>query len=520
MVRQITLSIAILLMAPLIALAQDEDDAMIREYEKFVKNKGGQTELKNDPDYRASLGRRTRLSTVVNAAVSEQEKALIGTKTDIENVITLYASRAQSRGNAIDHYLYGRILGQTGELDEAYREFKTALGIDRYLTWAWDGLGVYHSNKENWPQAIEKFKRVIQLWPGHIKATFGLAQCYFRINKFNEGVVRLQEILSNEEVRDDPRALRQTRLLISEAFRSQRKFTDAVDILTDVIDTDGNDTRVLTMRAWCSRRLDRHEDAAKDYEAILVLEPKSRRFYEQLADSRLAQGRNAEAIRVLERLLVHASDDQTASQLEKYHEAIVRLKKKPAKEDPKDRDPTLDDYINNLANSPHEEKRREAVVVLSKAPPMKRDDPRAKILRKAFITALRDVDHVVRCIALEQMNVRFGDERVLNVTKLFANQKHEKDPRVRGMANHILQDYPPKMVTPSLIMSMKTETDVYAFRRIHESLNATTLAWIERVIPNDLEIVDIVRIRNQWLAWYKRNRDLYRKHEPKDFDLK
>ncbi len=520
MVKLTTLMITILLLAPLLAFSQEADDDMVKEFEKFIKSKGGQGQLRVDSGYRDSVGRRKQQLVFINAAIEEQDKALTGSRDDLEKIITLYSSRAKSRGSAVDHYLYGRILGQTGELDEAYREFREALSLDKYLTWAWDGLGVYHSNKENWPEAIEKFKRVLQLWPGHVKATFGLAQCYFRLERYSEGVTRLQEILSRKEVRDNPQILRQTRLLIAEALRGQRKYADAIDVLSEVLKTDRNDVRVLAMRAWCFRRMEKLEEAARDYEAILVLKPKERRFYEQLADCQESAGRNHDAMRSLERLLDNAGGDLDASRTEHYQEVIEQLRAKPATEDPKKKLPKLDDYLNILDHSPHEKKREEAIIILSNAPPLRPGDPRTQDLYKAFLGALKDKDHVVRCVALEQLNSRFGHEGIMNLTKFYTRSKEEPHPCVRGMASYVLQDYPAKMVTATLIMAMKEETDLYAFRRIHESLNASTLAWIERVLPRDLEIEDMVRIRRKWLAWYKKHRDLYRKNEPKDFSLK
>ena len=51
------------------------------------------------------------------------------------------------------------------------------------------------------------------------------------------------------------------------------------------------------------------------------------------------------------------------------------------------------------------------------------------------------------------------------------------------------------------------------------SLNSVTLAWIERVLPGDLEIEDRVRVRDEWLSWYRKNRDVYRRNEPENFEL-
>ena len=35
-----------------------------------------------------------------------------------------------------------------------------------------------------------------------------------------------------------------------------------------------------------------------------------------------------------------------------------------------------------------------------------------------------------------------------------------------------------------------------------------------------VELTDIVRVRNKWNTWYTKNRDIYRKHEPEDFDTR
>ena len=499
------------------APAQEIDDPLVKELERFVKEAGGIRDLKKDPQYLRSQSGWQEAAKAIAENIDQQDAAMAGGKQALDKALFLYASRAESRGMAVDYYLYGRILGLTGELESAYQEFTKALEVDRFFYWAWDGLGVFHTNKKNWDLAIEKFERVLQINKRHYKSAFGLAQCYIHQENYASAGLRLQEILADREAAKDKAVLRQTRLLLSEVYRNKSEFDECIGVLSELVKSGDQDFRVYAMRAYCAKKLERWKDAAADYRNIIAIDGDSHRVHIQLAQCLVQTGRNAEAITAFEEGLKKGSGEIDSESETQIRARIEELAQRPAVENPNKKLPTFDEIVNRLKHSPLVEKRRDSIIMLSRTPRIKFDDPRSAMLREAFAVALKDKDGVVRTVALAQFNVRYPSEAVMKVNKLLSRQKWEKDARVRGMACHMLQNYDPKLVTPILILAIHDEIDAYAFRRIHDSLNSNTLAWVERVIPVDLEPEDMARIRKKWLRWYKKNRDLYRRNEPDEF---
>ncbi len=520
-VRTYALVLALVFAAGPFSAAQERDDPLIREFERFVAASGGQKKLLEDAEYQRSRAGWDEAGRIIKEAIEEQDRALAGSQSDIDRVMTLYASRAASRGKPVDHYLQGRMLGLRGHLEDAYHAFSMALQQDRFFFWAWDGLGVYHTNKENWAEAQAKFERVIQLNRNYLKSAFGRAQCLFRAGELQGASLQLREILDHPSARDDPQIIRQTRLLLAEAFRTSKDYDAAIRELT-ILEKEGmKDIRLHAMRAWCAKQLERWKDAIADYDAILRLDGSEYRYLVQKADCLLRLGRNADAIEAFGAYLKAAAGTLDPKEDEAIRKTIDELRARPAIENPKQKPLNLQDLCNTALNSPHAEKRREAIMTLSRHPPTYDPaEPVFNLLRQTFAKALADKDPMVQAKALQQMNERFWDPvRLLNVTKMLARQPYGKDPIVRGMACYQLQNYDPKTAIPVLILAMKEETDMYVFRRIHDSLNSMTLAWIDRILPDDLELRDVSDIRGKWIAWYRKNRDVYRRNEPDGFNL-
>ncbi|HGY91299.1 MAG TPA: tetratricopeptide repeat protein [Planctomycetes bacterium] len=496
--------------------AQGDDDPVIREYEQALKDLGI-NRLQRDPAFLRARRFWPQLQREVAAAIREQDKGLGGSPEEVEKLKTLYRSRL-AQGRAVDHYLYGRLMGLLGDLDTAFLEFREALDIDRYFYWAWDGLGVYHSNKGQFDAAVEKFRTALRINPDFEKAAFGLAQALIQRGDFADAAKVLSDLVSDKHGRSpDPAAIQQARLMLAEVYRRQEDYPLCLDELSALEREGMDDQRVLGMKAFCCKRMGRWKDAAAEYRKIIARFPKEERYHRALADCLERMGRNADAADELEKALELGSESMTRADRQQLESLLAHLRRQPAVTDPKDRTLHLDDWVNRLLTSPDLEKRRQAMMFLSTAPNPAPSQSVNTLLKRGFSYAVKDPDPIIQAKALQQLTVRWGwSDKVRDLVELFVEKPYDR--RVRGMAASLLKRWDDRTVVPVLILALQDEDDPYVFSQIHDSLNSLTLAWIERILPEDITPEVIAKNRRRWNDWYRRHRDRYRKAEPPDFD--
>ncbi|MCA9321715.1 MAG: tetratricopeptide repeat protein [Planctomycetes bacterium] len=491
-----------------------EDDPAVRAAREAMAALGSGRQLQQDFAFTTSQRGWPEAEKVIREAVKEQDAALAGSRDDLQRVTTLFSSRVQ-QGRAVDHYLYGRILGLTGELEQAYAEFKRAINLDRYFFWAWDGLGVYHSNQRQWNAAVQNFEAALRIQPSFDKAAFGLAQALIQRGDTPRALTTLNELLARGGMPDE-QTRTQAKLLLAEVYRTQGDHARALTELEAIERSGVRDFRVHAMKAFCSKMLERWDDALREYDKLMAIEPGEHRFL--LAQGHCLQklGRNADSANKIETYLSRNAGDIGKAERRQLEDTVVELRRRPAREDPQSQELDFDDWIKRLHNSPDVDKRRQAVMVLSKAPDPAPSAAMSRALMIAFARALEDSDPIVVAKSLEQLSLRYPwNDKVRDLARLFVEPKYDR--KVRGMAAHCLKNWDSRQVVPDLILALQKETDAYVFGQIHDSLNTLTLAWIERILPMDVTPEVISRNRVAWNDWYRKNRDQFRKYESQQF---
>lgn len=510
----------LLLLAAAPAWAQLDDDPAVARMKKALSALGQGRALSNDAGFQRARSNWRSQGQAIDKAIKEQNAAGDGTAEQLKQVKTLYASRARTRGTAVDHYLHGRMLGLTGELDRAYEQFKLALQQDLYFYWAWDGIGVYHVNRGDYALAREAFKRVLQLNPDYRKAAFGIVESYTQERNVQQAVSKLQEIISNNGRKLDPEIERQARLQLANLYRGQGEPASAIKELDWLIKNGVDIARVRAMRANCNTALERWAAAISDYRRMLELDPEDHRWHFYIARCYVALGRNADAAREYgEGLRIGGTriDRGTAATIE---EERLRLLELPPVQKPDKRSLGLDDYINLAKNSASLEKRRQAVFTLVRSPLRLPSEEATKKVLGAFLNGVRDPDPVIQAVCLREVVRRLGGtQRDDSIRALVIEvvRSGGTDPKLRGMAYRLLGTWEDRYVMPYLLMGMRGESDPYVFEQLHETMNRVSLAWVERIAPPNLTAQDMARIRSKWEKWYREHRDAYRKYEPEDF---
>ena len=503
--------------AALFAPVVGAQDPLLDEMKKALQELGEKGGVDSDPAFRDSKARWGEVERQIHAAEQEQDEALAGSAEKLKTVIELYRSRASSRASALDHHLYGRIMGLKGELQAAYEEFRLALQVDRWFFWSWDKLGVYHMKKEAWGPAADAYATALKINPDYSPSIFGLCQSLLQMRRGDEAIEVLDRALANPALKGDKEFTTLALLQLAEVHRQAGNFSKAIDMLSKVINAGTTDVIVYARRAYCNRRLERFADATADYEKILELSPKEQRYRYLLAECYRRLGRNHDAATALEKYL-ETADDVTDAQAAQFRADIEGLRKGPPNENPRNVKLSPEEWLNRLVNSPEVEKRREALLVLSKKVPARIPNVEfARALNKAILEALMDKDPWIRAKAVEQFGERLWWHAEAH--SLWKFLVKDVDAHVRGMMHAVLPKFvdvdtgePLPAIVPLLMKGIE-DMDIYVFQQAHESLNRVTLAFIDRVLPSDLTVAEMEATRKKWRAWYETNRDAYRKFE-------
>lgn len=130
-----------------------------------------------------------------------------------------------------DFYSLGRYYQGQNRLDLAADAYRKALAVDAGFVEARNGLGVIHSLRGEYPEAIAAFKAALKISPesAHIHNNLGYA--YYLQGKYQESLAALHKADSLN--RDDPKILNNLGLVyakINDVDASKQAFTHAGDV--------------------------------------------------------------------------------------------------------------------------------------------------------------------------------------------------------------------------------------------------------------------------------------------------
>lgn len=88
--------------------------------------------------------------------------------------------------NALAHFGLGTCFKNSGLLDKAVSEYKTAIRLNTELVEAYNNLGIIFGDTERYKEAIDCFRQTIKIDPKNLQAYDNLAVTYTRIKKWEE----------------------------------------------------------------------------------------------------------------------------------------------------------------------------------------------------------------------------------------------------------------------------------------------------------------------------------------------
>jgi len=349
----------------------------------------------------------------VSAARKLQDEAF-EKRTDDESFLAAY--RTTSRDDSVALYLYGRAFGKLKRLQEASAEFDAARLADPQNPYAYEGLGIAASMRDQYDSAVVALRKALEIDPECADARFALAQTLKAAGRADEALSEALECMRTDE--DPGRAA----LLASELHLRNHDAKRAVEVLEPALQRTPTSVPLRLAMADALDRAGKSEEAAKQLEEVLTKGPIPPDRLEVLA----ALYRRAEqfdrAVELLERVLrdapdsywkLHARDavEQQLTMVRKEKEAGHRI------------DYTADELIRILESHPNAERRLFALQALRSLPHVE--------LAQVFANALKDPSPEVRMAAVREVTMRVGD---LASKALAVVARMDRDPRVRATA--------------------------------------------------------------------------------------
>jgi serine/threonine protein kinase/Tfp pilus assembly protein PilF len=240
-------------------------------------------------------------------------------------------ARTAPRVTASDFHLAGSEALAAGRHAEAAELFRQAVELDPAHFWAHLGLGQCHESHGRLPEAIGCYTTAVALWPHHAGGYRGRGLVALRVRDFagakadlTRAIDRsssptselyLNRALAYQGLKDFPAGLAdleaaaglgapRTRVLLMRARLRELagdKPGAAADLAAGMMMTPADDVGWVTRGN--ARVTSDPAGAVTDYDAALKLNPRSLTALQNKAHALSKQGRNADAIRALDRLL-------------------------------------------------------------------------------------------------------------------------------------------------------------------------------------------------------------------------
>jgi len=139
------------------------------------------------------------------------------------------------------------------QLEEAERDFKSAIAASPQLAPAYANLGVIYMRRQQWDAALKNLEKAAKLQPKEpgIRLNIGLA--YFKQNDFRHAVAPLESV-----IKDRPDNL-QARYLLGLCYFYTERWVEATDELQTLWESQANNTAYLYVLSLAAEHAERKE---------------------------------------------------------------------------------------------------------------------------------------------------------------------------------------------------------------------------------------------------------------------
>jgi len=209
--------------------------------------------------------------------------------------LTLWTDVIQKSPNkARGHYNLGLAHHDLGRLDEAVREFKTALALKADDADAHINLGKVYKDLGRLEEAVLEYKAAITVNPNHADAHINLGVVYQNLGHLKEAIEEYQRALTLKP--DDADAQNNLGLI----YLEQGKLQEALKAFEEAVKLKPDNTDVLDNLGVVYQKLGYLNEAIHEYRTALTLKPDDADAHNNLGLVYLEQGKLPEALATFE----------------------------------------------------------------------------------------------------------------------------------------------------------------------------------------------------------------------------
>jgi tetratricopeptide (TPR) repeat protein len=169
-------------------------------------------------------------------------------------------------------------------------------------------IGNCHRKLKTFNDGLQYFKMALKREPNNFYALFGLADCHRGLNQQEYSLQYWNQILEQ-----DPR----NKVILTragDAYRTLGNFDLAVEYYQKALNLEFDTYAVLGL-AIVDKHMGRYNEAIESLQRLIQQDPRSYRFYLELADCRFSKGEKREAQEVLEEFQKHGIKNSAINEM-------------------------------------------------------------------------------------------------------------------------------------------------------------------------------------------------------------
>lgn len=196
-------------------------------------------------------------------------RALTFSKTgDTKSALkTVRKARRQDKENAEFRMYEGVFLQDLGKKSKAEKRFVLATELDSTLALAWYNLGVSRMLEGDYPQAIARLSRYLDLEPLDAEGWMTRAEFYFQADQLEKSMADLRKVQSLQAGHVA------SYFLEGRIYYRLQNFAEAAKKYTVVINAEPDNADALYNRGLAAYRIPVPEQAMEDFNAAIRLDP-------------------------------------------------------------------------------------------------------------------------------------------------------------------------------------------------------------------------------------------------------
>lgn len=184
-------------------------------------------------------------------------------------------------GDALTHYLQGRVAERTGDLRGAADAYSQTARLDDAFPGVYPALGGVLAQLGDTRGASAALAKAVERGEGGAAAAYNMGVVLSQKKQYSAAIPHLRQAIEAEPtLKDAYRAL-------GTAYRKTDQFTKSAQTYQDIVDRFGPDASDLYQLAFAQAKTNRHRDAAQNYSMVVALEPANRNAHYGLGNSLL-----------------------------------------------------------------------------------------------------------------------------------------------------------------------------------------------------------------------------------------